>query len=102
VIEDTAIPEGSKLLLFFAAANRDPRRWVEPERFNIERTTSGHLGFGFGIHQCLGQMMARMEAEVLLEALVPRVAGFRLTDEPVRRINNTLHALSGLQVEVRH
>jgi 4-methoxybenzoate monooxygenase (O-demethylating) len=101
VIEDIVIPQGSKLLLFFAAANRDPRRWEEPERFNIERVTSGHLGFGFGIHQCLGQMMARMEAEVLLEALIPHVAGFRLTGDPVRRINNTLHALAGLPVEVR-
>jgi 4-methoxybenzoate monooxygenase (O-demethylating) len=98
-IEGIAIPEGCKLLLFFAAANRDPRRWEEPDVFNIERVTSGHLGFGFGIHQCLGQMMARMEAEVLLEALIPRVRSFRLTGEPVRRINNTLHALAGLPVE---
>jgi 4-methoxybenzoate monooxygenase (O-demethylating) len=94
------IPEGSKLLLFFAAANRDPRRWDAPDVFNIERVSSGHLGFGFGIHQCLGQMMARMEAEVLLEALVPRVESLRLTGEPVRRINNTLHALSQLPIEI--
>jgi 4-methoxybenzoate monooxygenase (O-demethylating) len=95
------VPEGSKLLLFFAAANRDPRRWDAPDVFNIERMTSGHLGFGFGIHQCLGQMMARMEAEVLLEALVPRVARIRLTGDPVRRINNTLHALANLPVEIQ-
>jgi 4-methoxybenzoate monooxygenase (O-demethylating) len=94
------IPEGSKLLLFFAAANRDPRRWDAPDSFCIERITSGHLGFGFGIHQCLGQMMARMEAEVLLEALVPRVESLRLTGEPVRRINNTLHALAHLPIEI--
>ncbi len=100
-IEGVAIPEGSKLLLFFAAANRDPRRWDNPDHFNIERAASGHLGFGFGIHQCLGQMMARMEAEVLLEALIPRVAGFRLTGEPVRRVNNTLHALAKLPVEIQ-
>jgi 4-methoxybenzoate monooxygenase (O-demethylating) len=95
-----AIPEGSKLLLFFAAANRDPRRWDAPDVFNIERLSSGHLGFGYGIHQCLGQMMARMEAEVLLEALVPRVESLRLTGEPVRRINNTLHALAQLPIEI--
>ncbi len=94
------VPEGSKLLLFFAAANRDPRRWDAPDVFNIERMTSGHLGFGFGIHQCLGQMMARMEAEVLMEALVPRVARITLTSAPVRRINNTLHALASLPVEI--
>ncbi len=99
-IGGVAIPEGSKLLLFFAAANRDPRRWDAPEKFNIERMASGHLGFGFGIHQCLGQMMARMEAEVLLEAMIPRIARIALTGAPVRRINNTLHALAHLPVEL--
>jgi 4-methoxybenzoate monooxygenase (O-demethylating) len=99
-IDGITIPEGSKLLLFFAAANRDPRRWDAPDRFNIERVSSGHLGFGYGIHQCLGQMMARMEAEVLLEALVPRVRRLRLTGMPVRRINNTLHALASLPIEI--
>jgi 4-methoxybenzoate monooxygenase (O-demethylating) len=100
-IGGVGVPGGSKLLLFFAAANRDPRRWDGPDVFNIERMTSGHLGFGFGIHQCLGQMMARMEAEVLLEALVPRVARITLTGSPVRRINNTLHALAALPVEIQ-
>jgi 4-methoxybenzoate monooxygenase (O-demethylating) len=99
-IDGIAVPEDSKLLLFFAAANRDPRRWDAPDRFNIERVSSGHLGFGYGIHQCLGQMMARMEAEVLLEALVPRVRRLRLTGMPVRRINNTLHALASLPIEI--
>jgi cytochrome P450 len=99
-IEGIAVPEGSKLLLFFAAANRDPRLWEAPDVFNIERVSSGHLGFGYGIHQCLGQMMARMEAEVLLEALIPQLKGFRLTGAPVRRINNTLHALANLPLEI--
>jgi cytochrome P450 len=97
-VEGIAIPEGSKLLLFFAAANHDPRRWTSPELFDIDRNASGHLGFGFGIHQCLGQMMARMEAEVLLEAMIPRVRSIGLTGAPVRRINNTLHALAHLPV----
>jgi cytochrome P450 len=99
-VDGVTIPEDSKLLLFFAAANRDPRRWDAPDSFNIERISSGHLGFGYGIHQCLGQMMARMEAEVLVEALVPRVKSLRLTGKPVRRINNTLHALASLPIEI--
>ncbi|MGE4429423.1 MAG: cytochrome P450 [Sphingobium sp.] len=94
------LPEGAKILLFLAAANRDPRRWEEPERFDISRQASGHVGFGFGIHQCLGQMVARLEAEAMLDALMPRVARFRLTEEPVRRLNNTLHALASLPVEI--
>jgi hypothetical protein len=96
---DGAIPEGSKVVLFLAAANRDPRRWTDPTRFDIGRQASGHVGFGFGIHQCLGQMVARQEVEVLLRALLPRVAEIRLTGEPERRINNTLHALATLPVE---
>lgn len=96
----TTIPDGAKVLLFLAAANRDPRKWADGEKFDITRSASGHVGFGFGIHQCLGQMVARAEAEAVLEALVPRVAEIRLVGEPTRRLNNTLHALSALPVEL--
>jgi 4-methoxybenzoate monooxygenase (O-demethylating) len=72
------IPEGSKVLLFLAAANRDPRKWDDPNGFDMMRPTSGHVGFGFGIHQCLGQMVARQEAELVLEALLPRIKSIRL------------------------
>lgn len=99
-VAGVAIPEGAKVLLFLAAANRDPRRWADAERFDIGRAASGHVGFGFGIHQCLGQMVARMEAEVVLDALIPRVKAIRAVGPPVRRLNNTLHALAGLPVEV--
>lgn len=100
VIEGHAIPKGSKVLLFLASANRDPNRWNDAERFDIQRQASGHVGFGFGIHQCLGQMVARLEAEVLLEAMLPRIAEIRPSGPAVRRLNNTLHALSNLPVSV--
>lgn len=99
-IGGVTIPEGAKVVLFLGAANRDPRKWDRPEQFDIERMTSGHVGLGFGIHQCLGQMVARMESEVLLEALIPRVKAIRLAGKPVRRLNNTLHALGSLPVAV--
>jgi len=95
-----SIPEGSKVLLFLAAANRDPRHWDNPEAFDIARLASGHVGFGFGIHQCLGQMVARMEAEAVLDALIPRVAEIRLAGPVVRPINNTLHPIGTLPVEL--
>lgn len=94
------LPEGAKVLLFLAAANRDPRRWEDAERFDINRATSGHVGFGYGIHQCLGQMVARQEAEVVLDALIERGVRFELAGEPVRRLNNTLHALASLPVTI--
>jgi hypothetical protein len=99
-VEGVTIPEGAKVLLFLAAANRDPRRWTRPEAYDINRPTSGHVGFGFGIHQCLGQMVARQEAELVLQALLPRVKSIRLTGKPVRRLNNTLHAIASVPVEV--
>ena len=95
-----SVPEGSKVLLFLAAANRDPRHWERADEFDVTRSASGHVGFGFGIHQCLGQMVARMEAEAVLGAMIPRIAEIRLVGEPVRRLNNTLHALSQLPVEI--
>lgn len=94
------IPEGAKVILFLAAANRDPRQWERATQFDIGRSASGHVGFGFGIHQCLGQMVARMEAEALLKALIPRVREISLAGPPVRRLNNTLHALASLPVEL--
>lgn len=94
------IPEGQKVLLFLAAANRDPLHWDEPDAFRIERNTSGHVGFGFGIHQCLGQMVARLEGELIGTALAECVASIRLTGAPVRRLNNTLHAIDSVPVEV--
>lgn len=99
-VGETVIPEGAKVLLFLAAANRDPRQWESPDRFDITRVTSGHVGFGFGIHQCLGQMVARMEGELVLEALVPKVKSIRLLGEPKYRLNNTLRAVESLPVEV--
>lgn len=99
-IDGVRIPEGSKIIAFYAAANRDPRRWEEPDRFDITRNSSGHLAFGFGVHQCLGQMIARLEAEAVITALLDRVRTIRPAGPPVRRLNNTLHALASLPVEV--
>ncbi|WP_226635020.1 cytochrome P450 [Novosphingobium profundi] len=99
-IGGTALPAGEKVLLFLAAANRDPTKWEHPESFDLDRNASGHVGFGFGIHQCLGQMVARLEGELIATALAERVESIRLAGPPVRRLNNTLHALESLPVEV--
>ena len=99
-IAGATIEEGAKVLLFLAAANRDPRKWADPDRFDITRQASGHVGFGFGIHQCLGQMVARMEAEAVATALLTHVAEIRATGPARRRLNNTLHAIGELPVEL--
>lgn len=100
-IAGTPMSEGEKVLLFLAAANRDPRRWQEPDRFDVRRDASGHVGFGRGIHQCVGQMVGRLEAEALIGALARRVRRFELDGPPVFRPNNTLRALERLPLRVK-
>ena len=100
-IDGIDLEEGQKVLLFLGAANRDPRRWDDPLRFDIRRRNTGHVGFGVGIHGCVGQMVARMEGEAILTALAQRAATFKLAGEPRPHLNNGLRAFESLPVEVR-
>lgn len=100
-VADSRIPSGEKVLLFLAAANRDPREWQDPDTFDIRRSASGHVGFGYGIHMCVGRMVARLEAEALLNALTKRVESIELMDAPVWRLNNTLRILKRLPVRLK-
>lgn len=92
--------QGEKVILDLAAANRDPRRWERPDDYDLDRDTSGHLAFGTGIHGCVGQMMARMEATCLLGALARRVRTLAPAGEPVRFYNNWLRGYESLPVRV--
>lgn len=92
------IGEGEKILMMLAAANRDPRRWDDPDRYDIGRRTSGHVGFGSGIHMCAGQLVARLEGEIMLTALAKRVARIDITGPIERRYNNTLRGMASLPV----
>jgi hypothetical protein len=92
--------EGEKVLLFLAAANRDPRRWERPDEFDVRRRATGHMTFGTGIHGCVGQAVARLEAEAVFGALARRVTSFEMTAEPSRRLNNTLRGLDTLPLRV--
>jgi 4-methoxybenzoate monooxygenase (O-demethylating) len=94
------IPQDAKVLLFLASANRDPRRWDEPECFDINRRAAGHVAFGAGIHLCVGQMLARLEAEMLMTALAARVERIDINGEPQRKLSNSLRQFAGLPVEL--
>ncbi len=95
-----AIGEGEKVLLFLAAANRDPRRWDNADTFDVRRRATGHMTFGTGIHGCVGQAVARLESEAMFGALARRVASFELTGKPERRLNNTLRGLDTLPLRI--
>jgi cytochrome P450 len=99
-VEGVEIPEGQKVVLFLASANRDPRQWDHPDRFDISRKTLGHVGFGHGIHVCVGQMLARLETQALLTSLVEKVERIELVGEPTWRLNNTLHGVDRLPVRL--
>jgi cytochrome P450 len=67
------IPADARVVVLLGSANRDERRFPEPDRFDVGRDTRGHVAFGFGAHFCLGASLARLEARAALEALVPEL-----------------------------
>ena len=95
------IGDGEKVLLFLAAANRDPRRWDKPDTFDVRRRAAGHMTFGTGIHGCVGQAVARLESEAIFAALAKRVVSFEMTGKPERRLNNTLRGFDSLPLRVK-
>lgn len=83
-VADRTIPAGSKVLLHYAAANRDPEVFPEPDRFDLDRPRRRHLAFGLGVHFCLGAAMARLEAEVALRSLATHLPNLALIDDGER------------------
>lgn len=98
-VDGVTIPAGDRVLLLFASANRDPRKWNDPDRFSIMRAPSDHLAFGLGRHLCAGQTLARIEVEALLHALAKRVESFQ-TGEPVPHLNNVIRGLASLPTRI--
>jgi len=91
---------GRKILVFMGAANRDPRRWDRPDEYDITRPTAGHVGWGVGIHTCVGMLLARLEGECVLTALAQQAGALEITGEPKRRCNNTLRGLASLPMRI--
>ena len=81
-IGGTTIPKGSPIFLLYGAANRDPRRFFEPNKFDPERKDNQHLGWGGGIHVCFGGPLARLEVNTAVEAFLRRVENPRLVVDP--------------------
>ncbi|HRO30733.1 cytochrome P450 [Citricoccus sp.] len=95
------IPADSKILLFMGAANRDPRKWGEDaDVFDLDRNASGHVAFGMGLHQCVGQPIARTEIELMLQALATRVDRIELTGEVTPWIHNVLRGFARMPLRL--
>ena len=105
IAEDTTVagvdlPAGGRMMAVFASANRDTSVWNDPDGFDIGRRVKKHVGFGFGVHTCMGLHLARRELINLLEAMMKRVARWELVGEPQIAMNNTIRAYSHLPVKV--
>ena len=101
-VREVSIGAGEKVVVWFAAANRDPDHYPDPHRFDVARNPTDQLTFGRGgPHHCLGVHLARLEVRVFLEELVSRVAALELAGEPQRHRSNFTNGLTRLPVRVR-
>jgi len=92
--------KGDEVAMLFGSAQRDPRRFADPDRFDIGRGDQAHIGFGGGVHFCVGAPLARQEIAVSMAGLVKRCPGLSLVDEPRRLPNFVIRGLESLMVEV--
>lgn len=77
-----AVPAGQRVGLMFAAANRDPRAWPDPDRYDLSRDLKKQVGWGYGVHACVGRILAQLEASTLLSEVARRVARIEIAGEP--------------------
>lgn len=99
-IDGVTIPAGARVLVLFGSANRDERKWAAPDEFDVCRGAADQVAFGYGVHSCAGQFLARVEGQAILTALVAQVSQLRLTGAE-RKLNNVLRGFRSLWVEMR-
>jgi len=100
VIAGQPMQVGQEVAMLFGAAERDPRRFTEPDRFDVGRADPAHIGFGGGIHFCVGAPLARQELEVSLASLVQRFPRLQLVEAPRYQPGFVLRGLTGLRLSV--
>ena len=89
---------GEEVAMLFGAAERDPRRFPDADRFDVGRGDAAHIGFGGGIHFCVGAPLARQELEVSLAGLAARFPNLSLAAEPDYHPNFVIRGLTGLHL----
>lgn len=98
-VDGAVVPTGSRLLILYGSANRDERKYPDPHRFDIDRKPTSHVAFGYGLHTCAGQFLARSEVVAVLNAMTKYVPAFEVA-EPVWQINNIGRRLGSLPLRV--
>jgi cytochrome P450 len=96
-VQGVRIPGGSQAAVLVGAANRDPRHYQDPETFDITRNPADHVSFGYGIHGCAGQGLARLEAHAVITALATHLKGYTVGDVQ-RRLNNMTRPFASIEV----
>ncbi len=100
-IGDVEIPSGSRVLLSFGAANRDPIRYPDADTFRADRDPTDHLALGGGIHRCLGAGLAELEGRIVLEQLLERADEITIAGQVVRTTNPTLRGARSVPVATK-
>lgn len=90
------IPKGSTVLMLTGSANRDERRFPQPDVFDVQREPQRHLAFGEGIHHCIGAPLARLEGQVVIETVLAEMPGYALVGAPVRLPSNIVRGYVSL------
>jgi cytochrome P450 len=93
------VPAGADVFILYGAANRDQRRFEDPDSFNIQRDAKRNVAFGEGIHHCIGAPLARLEARVLLECVLTRVPDYSLGEGATRFESHMMRGFRGLPVD---
>jgi cytochrome P450 len=97
-----AVEAGQRVMVLYGSANRDESHFGDDAAvFDIHRDASDHLGFGYGLHGCVGQALARLEAHTVLNILADRVVRFVAESEPQMHLNNTVRGLESFRVSVQ-
>jgi cytochrome P450 family 142 subfamily A polypeptide 1 len=88
---------GQKCMLLYESANRDETKFVDPFRFDVERNPNEHVAFGFGAHFCLGNSLARLELQIMMERLLARLPDLEFAADPASLPRRRANFISGLE-----